>query len=127
VSEAEPDRIWFADRVPALVEVTPSMLMCSWASLVSYASLTVSFSPALRSFGWYAMIGELTTLTTAIVFLPAMLRLLPIHLWHAPEGEALEEDAAVRGTQLACHEPSWRDIGGRAMTRRHGAVARRLG
>ena len=84
--------------VPALVEVAPSMLMCSWASIVSYASLTVSFSPALRSFGWYAMIGELTTLTPAIVVLPAMLRLLPVHLWHAPKGEAIEEDEAVRVT-----------------------------
>jgi len=56
----------------------------------------VSFNRALRSFGWYAMLGELATLTTATVFLPAMVKLLPTHLWHAPEGEALAEDEVIR-------------------------------
>jgi predicted RND superfamily exporter protein len=82
--------------VPALVEVAPSMLICSWTAIVGNASLVVSFNRALRSFGWYTIMGELATLTTATVFLPAMVKLLPVHLWHAPEGEALEEDEVLR-------------------------------
>jgi len=56
---------------------------------------------ALRSFGWYAMLGELATLTTAILFLPAMLKLLPSERWHAPAGEALEEHETVRQAEEA--------------------------
>jgi uncharacterized protein len=87
--------------VPALVEVAPAMVICSWTAIVGYASLIVSFNRALRSFGWYAMLGELATLTTALLFLPAMLKLLPGERWHAPEGEALEEDEAVRQAEEA--------------------------
>jgi len=87
--------------VPALAEVAPAMVICSWTAIVGYASLIVSFNRALRTFGWYAMLGEFATLTTAIVFLPAMVKLLPTRLWHAPEGEALEEDEAVRQTEVA--------------------------
>jgi predicted exporter len=32
-----------------------------------------SLNRALRSFGWYAMAGEVTTIITAIVLLPALL------------------------------------------------------
>jgi hypothetical protein len=78
--------------VPALVEVAPAMLICSWTAIVGYASLILSFNRALRSFGWYAMLGEFATLTTAILFLPALVKLLPAHRWHAPEGEAVDED-----------------------------------
>jgi predicted RND superfamily exporter protein len=78
--------------VPALVEVAPAMLICSWTAIVGYASLILSFNRALRSFGWYAMLGELATLTTAIIFLPALVKMLPVHRWHAPEGEAVDED-----------------------------------
>lgn len=90
--------------VPALLEVAPAMMICSWTAIVGYASLIVSFNRGLRSFGWYAMLGELCTLTTAIVFLPAMVKLLPEHMWHAPEGEALEEDEVVRKAELAFEE-----------------------
>ena len=90
--------------VPALVEVAPAMVICSWTAVVGYASLTVSFNRALRTFGWYAMLGELATLTTATVFLPAMVKLLPVHLWHAPAGEALEEDEAVRQAETAARQ-----------------------
>ncbi|GEJ58709.1 MMPL family transporter [Anaeromyxobacter diazotrophicus] len=82
--------------VPALVEVVPAMVICSWSTVVSYATLVVSFSPALRSFGWYAMIGELATLAAAVVLLPAIVQLLPARVWHAPEGEAADEDEPLR-------------------------------
>ena len=98
--------------VPALVEVGPAMMICSWTAIVGYASLIVSFNRALRSFGWYAMIGELATLTTATVFLPALVKLRPTRSWHAPEGEALEEDEAVRQAEQALEARARAKAGG---------------
>ena len=49
------------------------MILCSWTTFIGYATLLYSINRALRSFGWYAMIGEVTTLLTAVVLLPAML------------------------------------------------------
>jgi predicted RND superfamily exporter protein len=59
----------------ALAEVGPAVLLCSWTSFIGYATLLYSLNRALRSFGWYAMIGEITTITTAVVLLPAFLQL----------------------------------------------------
>jgi predicted RND superfamily exporter protein len=47
--------------------------LCSWTTFVGYATLLYSLNRALRSFGWYAMIGEVTTIATALILLPAML------------------------------------------------------
>jgi len=40
-------------------------------------ALASRINRALRSFGWYGMLGELTTLTTALVLLPACVMVLP--------------------------------------------------
>jgi predicted RND superfamily exporter protein len=57
----------------ALAEVGPAVALCSWTSIIGYGSLLVSANRALRSFGEYAMIGEVTTILTALVLLPALL------------------------------------------------------
>jgi len=57
----------------SLMEVGPAVALCSWTSIVGYGSLLYSLNRALRSFGWYAMVGEVTTITTALVLLPALL------------------------------------------------------
>ena len=59
----------------ALAEVGPSVALCSWTTIVGYGSLLMSLNRALRSFAWYAMIGELTCLVTALLLLPALLLL----------------------------------------------------
>jgi hypothetical protein len=59
----------------ALAEVGPAVLLCSWTSTIGYGTLLYSLNRALRSFGWYAMIGEVTTITTALILLPAILQL----------------------------------------------------
>lgn len=59
--------------LPALAEVGPAVALCSWTSMVGYGSLLYSLNRALRSFGWYAMVGEVTTIITALVLLPALL------------------------------------------------------
>src|SRR5437763_3115143 len=57
----------------ALAEVGPAVALCSWTSIIGYGSLLISLNRALRSFGEYAMIGEVTTILTALVLLPALL------------------------------------------------------
>jgi predicted RND superfamily exporter protein len=57
----------------ALAEVGPVVALCSLTSIIGYATLLYSLNRALRSFGWYAMIGEVTTIVTALVLLPALL------------------------------------------------------
>lgn len=79
--------------VPALVEVGPVVALCSWTTIIGYGSLILSLNRALRSFGWYAMLGEVTTLLTALVMLPAMALLLPQRLW-CPEAPRATAEAA---------------------------------
>lgn len=63
------------DVLAALAEVGPAVALCSWTSIVGYGSLLIALNRALRSFGWYAMLGEVTTIATALVLLPALLLL----------------------------------------------------
>ncbi len=67
--------------VGALAEVGPAVFLCSWTTIIGYGSLLFSLNRALRSFGWYAIIGEATTLITALVLLPALLMLVRPHEW----------------------------------------------
>jgi len=61
------------DVLLSLSEVGPAVALCSWTSIVGYGSLLFSLNRALRSFGWYAMAGEVTTILTALILLPALL------------------------------------------------------
>ena len=61
--------------IRSLAEVGPAVALCSWTSIVGYGTLLYSLNRALRSFGWYAMVGEVTTIVTALVLLPALLLL----------------------------------------------------
>ena len=72
----------------AVREVGGVVALCSWTTMVGYGSLVLSLNQAMRSFGWYALLGEITSLTTALILLPAMARLLPPGTWTAPERSA---------------------------------------
>ena len=61
------------DVLRSMAEVGPAVALCSWTSIIGYGTLLYSLNRALRSFGWYAMVGEVTTITTALVLLPALL------------------------------------------------------
>jgi predicted RND superfamily exporter protein len=63
------------DVIASLAEVGPAVALCSWTSIVGYGTLLYSLNRALRSFGWYAMVGEVTTIVTALVLLPALLEM----------------------------------------------------
>jgi len=56
----------------SLKEVGPVVALCSWTSIIGYASLLFSVNRGLRSFGWYALIGEVTSIICALVLLPAL-------------------------------------------------------
>src|SRR5262249_59495 len=56
----------------ALLEVGPAVALCSWTLIIGYASLLLSVNRALRSFGLYAMVGEVTSIICALVLLPAL-------------------------------------------------------
>lgn len=74
--------------LPSLIEVGPAIILCSWTTIVGYGSLLFSINRALRSFGWYAMLGEVTTLLTALMLLPALALAWPAlrrqEVTHAP-------------------------------------------
>ncbi|HTP28523.1 MAG TPA: MMPL family transporter, partial [Anaeromyxobacteraceae bacterium] len=95
--------------LPALREVGPAVALCSWTSIVGYGSLLFSLNRALRSFGWYAMSGEIMTISTALILLPALFLAFPSTL-------------GVRGTGLPTREspspPAWADgsAGGKAIS-----------
>ncbi len=74
----------------ALTEVGPAVALCSWTSIIGYASLLFSVNRALRSFGWYAMIGEVTSIACALVLLPGLMRLVALVPARAP-GRSVEE------------------------------------
>lgn len=61
----------------SLREVGPAVALCSWTSIIGYGSLVFALNRALRSFGWYAVVGEITSILTALILLPVLLLLLP--------------------------------------------------
>ncbi len=71
--------------LPALAEVGPAVALCSWTTIIGYGSLLFSINRALRSFGWYAMLGELTTIVTALTLLPALALVFPPRGWPVAE------------------------------------------
>lgn len=59
-----------------LLETGGAVALCSVTTIIGYASLLVADNRALQGFGLLASLGELTCITTALVFLPAwMLKL----------------------------------------------------
>ena len=61
-----------AAMASALAETGPAVVLASLTSMIGYASLLIADSRALVSFGALAMIGELTCVLLAIVFVPAL-------------------------------------------------------
>ncbi|HMC94969.1 MAG TPA: MMPL family transporter [Polyangia bacterium] len=53
----------------------PAVALCSYTTVVGYASLLISVNQGIRSFGLAALIGELTCLGGALALAPALLDL----------------------------------------------------
>jgi predicted RND superfamily exporter protein len=86
----------------ALAEVGPAVAVCCLTSVVGYFSLLFSVNQALQSFGRYAMAGEVTSIATALVLVPALAlsRFFPSRKG-AHESEGLLPLQAQKGEVLA--------------------------
>jgi predicted RND superfamily exporter protein len=70
----------------------PAVALCSYTTVVGYASLLLSDNQGIRSFGLAALIGELTCLCAALALAPALLDLR--------RRRRAAESAAVAGTPV---------------------------
>lgn len=53
-----------------------AVFLCSLTTIIGYTTLIVADSQALASLGWLAILGEFTTLTAAMVGLPAVIAII---------------------------------------------------
>ena len=66
-----------AGKLPTVVRETGgAIVLCSLTTILGYTALMQSVNSAVRSFGMVAVIGELTCITSVMVVLPAILRLV---------------------------------------------------
>jgi len=56
-----------------LVAAGPAVALCSYTTVVGYASLLFSANQGIRSFGLAALIGEMTCIGAAVALAPALL------------------------------------------------------
>jgi uncharacterized protein len=78
----------------SMIEVGPAVALCSWTSIIGYSSLLHAANRALRSFGWYAVVGEITSIISALVLLPALRLLIPARVITPAPG--LSQELAAR-------------------------------
>jgi len=57
----------------AMIATGPAVMLCSYTTVVGYASLLFSQNRGIHTFGLSAMIGELTCVTSAVLLAPALL------------------------------------------------------
>lgn len=60
--------------MPKVIRTTGgAVVLCSITTIIGYFTLIIANNQALVSFGWIAIIGELTCLAAALVFIPAVI------------------------------------------------------
>ena len=69
-------RILRGDITSAVARTGGAVALCSYTTIVGYASMLFSDNGALRSFGTLAMAGEVACVAMALVFLPSLLHVL---------------------------------------------------
>lgn len=70
-------RVEGAGRLPTVVRETGgALVLCSLTTVLGYTALMHSVNAAVRSFGLVAVIGEVTCITSVMVVLPAILRVI---------------------------------------------------
>jgi predicted RND superfamily exporter protein len=73
----------------AMVATGPVVVLCSYTTVVGYASLLFSSNRGIHTFGLSAMIGELTCVTSAVLLAPALID------WRTGHGHASKERSEV--------------------------------
>jgi predicted RND superfamily exporter protein len=58
---------------PGLLETGKAVVMAALTNIAGFFVLTMGNYPALRSFGWVALIGSLACLFTALTLVPALM------------------------------------------------------
>ncbi len=84
------------DVLSALAEVGPAVALCSWTSIIGYGTLLIALNRALQSFGWYAVVGEITSILTALIMLPALA------LWRRDASRQAPKPALDLGRSWPC-------------------------
>lgn len=64
------------DILKVVRETGAAVALCSFTTITGYSSLLVAGNQAFVSFGWLAIVGEITTLIAAMISLPALLVIL---------------------------------------------------
>lgn len=63
-----------AGSLPKVLRTTGgAVLLCSITTIIGYATLIVAKNQALVSFGWIGILGEVTCIVSALVFVPSLL------------------------------------------------------
>jgi len=62
--------------VHALETTGGAVFLCSLTTIIGYAVLIIADNQALASFGFLAIIGEITGLSSALVFLPTLIQIM---------------------------------------------------
>jgi uncharacterized protein len=68
-----------------LGSVGGAIVLCSLTTIIGYATLLTATNQALASFGWLALIGEVTCIFAAIVVMPAILHSFDRRLESPPD------------------------------------------
>lgn len=64
-------------KIPEIVRETGgAVTLCSLTTILGYSALMQSVNPAVRSFGFAAVVGEITCLLAVLVVLPAILSMI---------------------------------------------------
>ena len=71
------------DILKVIRETGGAVGLCSLTTITGYFSLLIARNQAFVSFGWLAVVGEVTSLVAAVVALPALLMLLDRRRAHA--------------------------------------------
>lgn len=63
-----------AGSLPKVLRTTGgAVVLCSVTTIIGYATLIIAKNQALVSFGWIGILGEVTCIVSALVFVPALL------------------------------------------------------
>ncbi|MCB0309210.1 MAG: hypothetical protein KDD48_07545, partial [Bdellovibrionales bacterium] len=61
------------DIIAAIKGTGSAILLCSITTIIGYLTLLTAINQALVSFGWLALIGELSCLLSGLFVMPALL------------------------------------------------------
>ena len=73
-----------------------AVALCSYTTVVGYGSLWFSSNKGIRSFGFAAMLGELTCLSAALLIAPALARMIGTR---RPKRERRQRGAIAEGSR----------------------------